>query len=370
MHDEYELWIYGADGSQWPVHGKPSWGRDVRLKEGTLGEFYDAPLSTTYKARAGQPGAQYRGFRYLERHVVLNLVFYNSDWQPLLSRIKRAFAPDRDAQLAVRTPHAGERRLTVRLEEAPKYADGRDPFSRQFAEVQFVLIAADPLWTEPVQYTDEFVFNGSNWAGEGLVVENPTDTPVWPKWVMTAPAKFGIPDIAIGQEYDQDRMLWLPFQPTNRASVLVDTDPGEELITANDGTLLWAKMNGQFPQHPIPPFTPPTVVPVAVDPFPLLPFDLPTSWRMWIGEKLRELVRFMGLEDFLALTPEDIGRKVSDWMKGVTPDWLEPIHPDLIAEFTGSFIAKLIRETYGRIGNIAGATCQVRLDRRWQHPWD
>lgn len=370
MHEEFELWIYGVDGSKWPVHGKPSWGENVRLKDGTLGEFYDAPLSTTYKARAGQSGSQYRGHRFLERHLVLNLVFFDESWQSDLSRLKRAFAPDRDAELAVITPHAGERRLKVRLEEAPSYADGWDPFSRSFAEYQFVLVAADPLWQEPVPFTNEFVFDGSNWAGEGITVENPTDTLAWPKWVMTAPAKFGIPDIAIGEDYDQQRMLWLPFQPTNRASVLVDTDPGQELITANDGTLLWAKMNGQFPMHAIPPFTSPTVLPVAVDPFPLLPFDLPTSWRLWIGDKLRQLVKTLGLSRFLALTPEDIGGYIEGWMKGVTPDWLEPLGPGLLAEFTGAFIARLIRETYGRIGNIAGATCQVRIERRWQHPWD
>lgn len=370
MIDEYELWVHGVDGSRWPIHGRPSHGECVRLRNGSLGELYDAPLTTTYRARTGQPGASYRGFRFMERHVVLNVVFFGETWHELAARFKRAFAPDRDAHLVVITPHSGERRLAVRLEEAPHYADGVDPFSREFAEYQFVLIAGCPLWVEPVQYTDEFVFNGSNWVGEGVEVSNPTDTPVWPKWVMTAPAKFGLPDIPIGQEYDQQRMLWLPFQPTNRSTVLVDTDPGEELITANDGTLLWAKMNGQFPMHAIPPFTPPTILPVAVDPFPMLPFDLPTSWRLWIAGKLRDLVSTLGLEGFLALTPEQIGDKISTWMKNHAPDWLEPLRPDVIAEFTGRFIGELIRNTYGRIGNIAGATCQIRLDRRWLHPWD
>lgn len=364
---EFDLIVEGADGSRWPIHGPSAHGQDVRLLEGSVGELYDAPLTSTYKPRAGQAGASYLGHRWLERHIVLRVAAYGDQWASTESRFRRAFAPDRDAHLVAITPQWGARRLAVRLEEAPEYEDGRDPFSQGISVKKFVLCAADPWWYG-AEHRDEFVFTGTNWAGGSVTVDNPGDVPAWPRWVLTSPAKFGLPDIPIGADHDQDRMVYLPFQPNGR-DVLVDTDPLQEMIVANDGTLMWAQMNGQFFQHPIPPFTPPTQLPIYVDPFPLLPIPLPTSWRMWIAVKLRQLAELVGADKLLAMTPEEFAAKVTEWLKGKTPEWIDPVNPDLLAELTADVIARLIRETYGRLTNIAGATAQVRVDRRWSRPW-
>lgn len=106
-----------------------------------------------------------------------------------------------------------------------------------------------------------------------------------------------------------------------------------------------------------------------VDPFPLFPFDIPATWRIWIAEKLRELVALVGLEEVLAMTPEDVGNRIAEWLAGVRPDWLDPILPETIDALTADAIARVIRETYGRFGNIAGATAQVRIQPRWTRPW-
>lgn len=366
MHDNYQLIVHGVDGSVWPIHGRGA-HPNVRLLEGALGEFYDAPVATVHKARVGQPGSSFLGARDLERHIVLRMGFYDEDWQLWESRFRRAFSPVADATLVVRTPESGERHLRVRLEEHPQYEDGRDPYAQGIMVKKFVVIAHNPYWFSPTVHTDTFTFDGSNWASGSVTVSNPGDVPVWPKWTLTAPAKFGLGDIAIGESFDQDRVVWIPFQ-ANGSTALIDTDPIQELIVSN-GEPVWELMNGQFFLHQIPPFTPDTKIPVMVDPFPLIPVLIDPAVRKWIAQRLEQLVAELGLKSFLALTPEDIGQRVSTWMQGARPEWVPELTAKQISEFTGEAIARILRETYGRIANISGAEAQVHLEWRWRHPW-
>lgn len=362
-----DIHVVGADGRRWHVHGPGSADSPVRMLAGDVGDLVDAPLESTYKARVGQAGSSYLAHRWLERNVVLRVHIHGDDWWEAESRFTRGLRPDADAFIEVTTARWGTRRLRVRLAETITGDYELDPHVREGVSKQIVLRAADPWW-HGLEHRDEFVFTGTNWAGGSVTVDNPGDVPAWPRWVLTSPAKFGLPDIPIGAEHDQDRMVYLPFQPNGR-DVLVDTDPLEEMIVASDGTLMWAQMNGQFFQNPIPPLTPETRLPVYVDPFPLLPIPLPASWRMWIAVKLRQLAELVGADRLLAMTPEEFAAKVTGWLKGKTPEWIDPVNPDLLAELTADVIARLIRETYGRLTNIAGATAQVRVDRRWQRPW-
>ena len=369
-NEHAKITIIGVDDSEWVIHGPGSKSSPVRLREGDLGEFYDAPFSSSYKGVVGRAGKRYTGHHFLERNIVLDLHIYADSgrtWGQVDSDFRRAFDPELEATIVVETELSGERWIKVRLGEHPSYQGGLDPHETTGGDFQYVLVAANPYWCSGT-VTDEFVFSGSNWYGDGVRVSNPGDVPAWPKWVLTAPAKYGLPDVSWRDDADKDRMVFLPFQPHGR-EVLVDTDPHEEMITANDGTLLWAKMNGQFFQYPIPGRTPSTVLPVYVDPFPMLPFNLPVEWRIWIAQKMREWAEQLGLTAFLALTPEDIGNKIRSWMDGTIPDWVPVLSSDILAEMTGAFIANLIRETYGRIGNIAGATAQVRVDVLWSRPW-
>lgn len=372
LDEQVKITIRGVDGSNWVIHGPGSTNSPVRLMEGQLADFMDVPFSTTYRGVAGRAGKTFRAVHYAERNLVLRLNIAGDNgfsWASIDSDFRRAFSPEEEAQVEVVTALSGRRWMNVRLGEAPELMNTIDPHEQSNAQFQYVLVAGDPYWhSEPI--VSEFVFNGSNWFGDGVTVTNPGDVMAWPKWVLTAPAKYGLPDIDLKTPVDErlDRFVYLPFQPTGR-EVVVDTDPFEEMITTNDGTLLWAKMNGQYFMNPLPPRLRETVLPVYVDPFPLLPFDLPTTWRIWIAEKLRELAQALGVDRFLALTPEDIGNRITQWLNGVTPDWLEPINPQLLNELTGAFIARLIRETYGRINNIAGATAQIRVEPRWLRPW-
>lgn len=372
LSEQANITIEGVDGSMWAIHGPRSMSSPVRLREGDVGELFDAPFSTVYKGVSGMPGKRFRGLNYAERNIVLRLNIAGAsgrDWASVDSRFWRALSGERPFRLIVDTELSGRRWLWVRLAEAPKVENSLDPHEQANMMVQIVVTAENPFW-QSLPIKDEFVFDGSNWATGGVTVENPGDVPAWPKWVLTAPAKYGLPDVDLSTPVDNrlDRFVYLPFQPTGR-EVLVDTDPFEEMITANDGTLLWAQMNGQFFQNQLPAHLPQTRLPVYVDPFPLLPFDLPATWRIWIGEKLEQLVDQLGLSPFLAMPPEEIARRIAEWINGAKPDWLDPVLPDVLVELTMDFIAKIIRETYGRIGNIAGATAQVIVEPQFTRPW-
>ena len=360
--------IRGVDGSHWLIHGPGSEGSPVRLEQSSVGDLYDAPAVTTYKARVGQPGAMYMGTRFPERHITLRLTSFASsvgDWERTDSALRKAFAYDEDAVLIVNTEMSGPRSLRVRLEREPEYQMDIDPHASQVARWEYSLVAADPYWQGEERH-DEFYFDGLNWDGGGVTVSNPGDVPVWPKWVLTAPAKFILPDVDF--RADNDRQVVLPFQPLRR-TVLVDTDPGEEMIVANDDALLWAQMSGQFFMNPIPPHTGETFLPVSVDPLPLLPFVIPDSMRKWLAGKFKEWAVELGLDQFLRLTPDQAAQRLRELMEQNTPEWVADITPDVLEELSRTVISEAIVNTWGSLGNMAGATAQVRYQIRWSRPW-
>lgn len=365
MSDLFTLTIEGANGSEWVVHGPGSESSPVRLEEGDVGEFYDAPVAVTSKARVGQPGSSYRGHRVLERNIVLRLTTFDTssslNWSRVDSDLRRAFSYDEDVTLRVSTELSGERYIKVRLAEEPSLNSDHDPLGHRVGRWVFTLTAYDPFWYSDT-YTDEYVFDGLNWYGDGVWVDNPTDVECWPSWVLTSPAKFILPD------WDGSRQIVIPFQPLGRTAV-VQSDPMEEMVVANDDTLLWAEMNGQFFMNPVPAYTDRTFVPVCVDPLPNLPIVLPNGWREWIASEIAKWAKALGAEGVFQTTPAQLGQKIRNIITGATPDWLEALSPTILGTLVPNFIADRIVEAWGSVGNMAGATAQVRLNRRWSRPW-
>ena len=369
--DSVDVVLHGADGSYWNISGPRSAHSQVVMIEGGVGDLFDAPATTHFKPRAGQSGTTYRGFRMEERNIVLRvLIFADSsvEWARVDSDFRRALDYDKQSELIVRSSMSGERRLKVRLAEAPAYQWDKDPNYHAAALTEFVVVAEDPFWYSGHEH-DEFVFDGLNWYGGSVTVSNPGDVPVWPKWVLTAPAKFILPDVSFRDDAEKGRTIVLPFQPLGR-EVLVDTDPLEELITANDDTLLWAEMGGQFFQNPIPPRTPPTQIPVSIDPLPNLPVVLPPGWREWIAGRINEWAKRLGKEELFRRTPEDIAKVVHDTLYDKNrPQWLKDIGDPILDFLNVDYIAGRIINAWGQTNNMAGATAQVRVDHKWSRPW-
>ena len=369
--DSVDVMLHGADGSYWNISGPRSAHSRVVMVEGGVGDLFDAPATTHFKPRAGQSGTTYRGFRMEERNIVLRVLIFadsSTEWARVDSDFRRALDYDKQSELIVRSSMSGERRLKVRLSEAPAYQWDKDPHFHAAALVEFVVVAEDPFWYSGSEHS-EFVFDGLNWYGGSVTVSNPGDVPVWPKWVLTAPAKFILPDVSFRDDAEKGRTIVLPFQPLGR-EVLVDTDPLEELITANDDTLLWAEMGGQFFQNPVPPRTPPTQIPVSIDPLPNLPVVLPPGWREWIAGEVNKWAKRLGKEEVFRKTPEDIAKVIHDALYDKRrPEWLQRIGDPILDFLKVDYIAGRIINAWGQTNNMAGATAQVRVDHKWSRPW-
>lgn len=370
MNDHAQFAITGVDGSQWVVHGPGSEASPVQLEQSSVGELFDAPVQTFRKARVGQPGTTYMGRRFLERNITLDLTSVGAtgrEWARIDSSLRRAFDYDEPATLTCTTEISGARRLKLRLEKEPEYREDLDPHALRVGRWTFHLVADDPFWLGET-YHDEFVFDGLNWYGDGVTVKNPGDVPVWPEWVLTAPAKFILPDVSFTDPTQKTRQVALPFQPLKR-DVVVNTDPLEEMIVANDDTLLWAQMGGQFFTNPIPPHTLATEVPVSVDPLPMIPWVVPDEWRMWIAHEIAAWAKRLGMEEVMRRTPNDVADEIKRILKASTPQWVADVTPDWLEDITRSAIADAITTAWGSVGNMAGATAQLRLQFRWSRPW-
>ncbi|MGJ4084363.1 hypothetical protein [Corynebacterium macclintockiae] len=366
--------IEGVDGSRWYIHGPGSDREPVFLEKSSVGELYDAPVATHYKARVGQPGSMYQGHRYLERHITLTLATCGDtplEWAQVDSSLRRAFSYEDYTVIRCTTELSGSRALKVRLESEPEYKEEQDPHFLMTGRWVFKLIADDPFW-EGEEYRDTFEFDGTNWAGGGVMVHNPGDVYVWPKWVLTSPAKFVLPDSSYRDDADKDRLILLPTQNAG-TDLLVDTDPVEEMVTAVDGNggspLVWAQMNGQFFMNPIPPHTSMTLAPVQIDPLPTLNLILPDTWRLWIIQEIGRWARSLGRTAVARKTADDVAQEVRRIVTSDEPAWVGEKPGWIFNKLTALIIASEIRKNWSKVSGLVGATAQVRLRFRWSRPW-
>lgn len=367
---EYELWLRGCDGSEWPLHGPEALGRPVRAMAGEMTEFYDTPFDATYRARVGG-GSVYAGSILRAPLIPLSIDFFGDEWADELTRFRRALHRDRDSELVVRTNRSGERVLTVREVEARAMENDVDPGAEESARYKSMLIAPIPGWRSAAPLTAEWQFDGHTVMGS-VTIDNPGNMPAWPYWSLTSPAGWLLPDVdhELGTEPgEEERMIPIDFLPYGR-DAMIDTDPAQLTVETTDQTLApLAHMRGQAFLHPLPPETYRMQLPVAVDPLPALPWNLPYEWKAWIARRLHDLANEIGATAFMQMTPTDVGNRVATWIRDTTPWWVPTIGDGLIANLTGQAIADLIAEHYGTFGGVAGAAAQIRVYPRWEQPW-
>lgn len=367
---EFELVMYGADESIWYLTGPAGQASPARMMEGEVSQLYITPGETTYRARVGQGGASYRGHRDLPALVPLRVDFIGRDWARNLTRFRRALRPDADAVLEMRTATGGARRLTIRAHEAPVILNEHDPGTGEAAVVEFPVIAPIPYWQATTPITSEWQASTRVIHGE-LVVSNPGEVPVWPRYICTSPGGWLLSDI----DHDPSdglvapRVVELPWLPAGR-DVLVDTDPLQLTVEAVDETLApLAGLRGAQFIHPIPAGAHEVRLPVSIDPIPGLQLAIPDEWRHWIAVKLQELAEAIGAGEWSAMTPEVVGQKVEDLINGARPEWLPDLSEGLVAKLTAQAIAEAWRKHYGRWGVVDGSTVQVQIWPKWRSPW-
>lgn len=259
--------LTGVDGSTWTLAG-PGRGREGAELATAPSGLYDAPVTTIWNQSAFQTGSSFGGYRTNKRDLVFGINIHESagrSWESVDSAWRKAWAYDRDSVLTV-TSDFGARSLSLRMSEQPDFKPVKDPHLKQWAKVVMSCTAGNPWWVES-DVTASWVSPADTTAGGSrsgtVTVSNPTDQPMWLRWVVSAPGQWTLPDFSWAADSFAARTVILPRTAAGQ-DLTIDTDPMEEMIVARDNTPVWAQMNGVSFMHAVPPYTPATAVPVSV----------------------------------------------------------------------------------------------------------
>ena len=288
--------IFGADGGYFCIAGDGQ-GEQGALLGTDMQGFYDAPTKVITKSGAYQIGGDFQKKNYLIRDVTFGLHIFGDkqeSWEVRDSKVRKAFNYHRDpwnpdaelARMQITTDLSGSRSLHLTLSESIGFKPEHDPIAEQNGLTPMALAALQPMWFE-----EDFLGTEdqpSHWeltsgtSGEGSVwISNPTDLPMMHTWVVTGPTGsiFGLPDFSwTGPEYarvpgvdfksgrdDSDRMLTLPaLVSADGGGFTVEVDRMKIPIRSYADTNAPGRMKGKRLLYKVPPYTPPTEVPVYV----------------------------------------------------------------------------------------------------------
>jgi len=278
----FEMVLMGCDGSRWDISG-PNGGRQgVIIPEAGIQGIYDAPVKTEWDAAAREVGGRYRGLDREYRDVQLGLQVFGDDsplgWDGLDSALRQAFCYELDpfdddavlTRLYVRSPR-DRRKLSLAMSEEPEFKPDMDPMldTEGDANIIYKLRAGMPNWEGQKRVT---VFESSaTSASDFIEVSNPTDQLMLQTWVLTL-AKWTIPDVqwkgAPGQRVpggpDANRTIALKSIDPAHMGARINYDPMRLMIESWSGTNLLGDIGGNdFFMYAIPPYTPPTLLPIS-----------------------------------------------------------------------------------------------------------
>ena len=271
--------LIGTSGMWWPVHYAGRY-TGVTLSEGGVQGLLDSPVETQW-VEDTEMGVVFGGIRYLPRDMTLG--FYLDDaagGEAEIGRLESDFRMDfaaqpdewdddfQHTQVVVESELSGERRLTMQMREAPELKTERDPYTQQFYDVTYELRAPMPLWDSGKQVA---VFEGSGTSGSGtILVSNPTDTPMRHTWVLTR-GQWTLPDPSWrGKKGHRapagpyaSRTLPLPLITADDQGVRITRERRKLVAMTFTGSNFQGRMDGKFLMHDIPPYTPPTLLPIS-----------------------------------------------------------------------------------------------------------
>lgn len=255
MSSFLKIELVGRDGSHWVLSGPGMGAQGVTLNP-KLQQFYDAPVKTLYVP--GPFGEEYVGKRAQRREIVFSVQAWDSDpdtWSTVDSRWRWAWDYDEESTLVVTTSD-GVRRLNVRLMEEPHAYDDKDPHITGDNPVVMTVTATFPFWM-----SDPHIFTWETVAVDSMTrfpVENDGDVPVWPRWTLTAPGRWALPDFSWGNDMysrgreDAGRTVSLPELVAGE-HVSVDSDPRVQTLISVNKMPTQHRWNGNDLLYPIMP---------------------------------------------------------------------------------------------------------------------
>lgn len=237
--------IIGRDGSEWVISG-PGFGQQGVILKPRVSQLIDAPVKTLFVP--GPFGEEFAGKRVQRREMVFTVQVGGIDidpdqWAEIDAAWRWAWDYEQESTMRVSVLNAdgsvvSVRYMKLRLLEEPKSYGDRDPYLTGDEEVVMTVTATFPYWR-----SDDKVFErtwSSNSGSYTFTVSNDGDVPVWPRWSVTAPATWTLPDKSWGNDMysraveDASRSVVLPALP-NGAHASVDSDPRVQTIICVNG---------------------------------------------------------------------------------------------------------------------------------------
>jgi hypothetical protein len=290
------------------VHGENAGAEGVWLAAGQVHGIYEAPVKTTWKTGAFQEGSWQKATKWEHRDITLGFHIRDtfSEYELNESLFRQIWAYELDpwevdpipTTIEVETNLSGVRKLDVLMYEAPTFDPDLDPMVNQYGNHIFKLRAGQPFWYQD-DYTDTMQ-STSTLAEGGVTAVNPTDRIAYQKFVLTR-GTWTLPDV----QWVGSPGARVPGGPNyNRALsgiIVTDTNGGavadldrQELMfrDANDTNIL-AQLAGKFFNYAIPPYTPPTTLPVSYTAAPaggaMVQLVVPQRWtRPWGMERITD----------------------------------------------------------------------------------
>ncbi|WP_218721383.1 hypothetical protein [Nocardia sp. MH4] len=237
----------------------------------------DAPAKTFWVQGAARMHYQGRQFERRDPTFAVNIVGENpSHWRDIDSRFRMALGMYDNEFAMYNQTGADVRRLDLRLLSDPvpwengPWESGRDPHLYSASTLLINAAASQQFWYGPDIELEWELESGTS-GGVNFDVENLGDVVVWPRWFVTAPGAWILPDYSWGQELAYQRPLLADVIRKVPVPVLLPgedcdvwVDPDEEPYVAANGAPVWARAGGNGMLYPIAPHTKSTSVPVTV----------------------------------------------------------------------------------------------------------
>lgn len=261
--------IVGVDGSRWVVSGPGSGEQGVLLDVDPDGLHDEAPIKTLWSQSSYEEGATYDGYNIEPIDLVLTFVVFGDStvgrtWRQTDSAFRQAFSNEVEAVIEFEDPEAVEfavRTLSVRPFSSMATRSKHDPRLGQYARSTVTLRAGVPFWKSGERFS---TFSTDSASASGSVeISNPTDRPLWLRWALTAPGQWVLPDWNFKGGLHAKRTIEIPKLSTGQ-DMTIDTYPLRESYVSVDGHNIAGRFGGVEFLHPVPPHTPPTMIPVKL----------------------------------------------------------------------------------------------------------
>jgi hypothetical protein len=308
VNQSAKIEILGVDDSHAIINGPGVTDKLFLAPE--LKGIYRAPVTARYKSSAYQHGATYEGKKVEKRDLSFAVNVHGEtpeDFQERFARWESMWAFEEDpwdpdahlTKMTVTTPRSGGRSLWLALNEESEILSKQDPHLLKSLIVPMNVTAPQPYWFED-RYEDQyydFFETGSTGTSTGYVsIANPSDTPIWIKWVITR-GRWTLPDFSwTGKKYQRapggdwaNRLITMPLLTDVNGGARIDLDRLKLPIRDFFNTNLVGQMNGIRFMHKLPPHTPEQLVPVKVEEAPVggarLEVYCPHRWKApWGGQ--------------------------------------------------------------------------------------